>query len=199
MLRSAAITLLLLALSSAASADIIFQYTGTPFTTIGGNWNQVFGATPTNITATVVVANPFPMDPFFVGGSVGGFSPGDLSGIESISISDGVRTITPDTALLVGYGTSINQWRLGGGLFLQQGSSDDRAIFTSNINTSGGFGPGDGSIFAQPNSLGGVDTFVALTSASGQWTATVTPEINTGGMALVSGSLLLLGYWRRRR
>jgi hypothetical protein len=45
----------------------------------------------------------------------------------------------------------------------------------------------------------GVLEFDASGPAGGTWTAVVTPEINTSALTLISGSLLLLGYRRRRR
>ena len=92
MRKSAALFLLLFALSSAASADIIYQFTGVPFDFFTGNWTQLFGSDPTNITATVDVASPLPV----TGGSVGTppgsptFGFGLPPGIISASISDGL-------------------------------------------------------------------------------------------------------------
>lgn len=199
MLRSVATALLLFAFAPAASADVIYQYTGVPFDNIFGNWAQVFGTDPTNITATVDVADPFPMDPFFIGGSVGSFTAGNLPGVLSASISDGVRTIIPDTVFLAGYGTGITEWLIGGNRYPFQGSSDSRAITTSNIGNGGGIGTGDHSILVTFDASLNPVFSVADTNATGQWVAVVTPETNTGALALVSVSLLLVGVWRKRR
>jgi hypothetical protein len=194
MLKSVAAVLALLALAQVAPADVIYQYTGTPFTDISGNWVQVFGATPTEITATVDVASPFQGFPF--GGSVGGIVAGNLGGVVSASISDGIRTITPDTVFLVGFGTNITQWIIGAGIPAQRGGSDQREITTSNIGNGGDIGTGDADLFVGFDANFNPVFYTANTSAAGTWTV-VTPEINTGGMALVSAALLLIGYWRR--
>jgi hypothetical protein len=137
--KSAALFLLLFALSSAAPADVIYQFTGLPFDSFSGNWTQVFGSDPTNITATVDVANPFPL----TGGSVGtpgsptfGFGP--PPGIISASISDGLRTFTPDEVFLSGSGTTIQQWVVGGGVLISPIGSGQRAIFTEQMSSPPG-------------------------------------------------------------
>jgi hypothetical protein len=196
MLKSVAAVLALLALAQVASADVIYRYTGTPFTNISGNWAQVFGAIPTEITATIDVASPFPDYPF--GGSVGGIVAGHLGGIISVSISDGVRTLAPDTAFLAGFGTNIVDWIIGAGIpALREGGSDIREITTSNIGNGGDIETGDSDLFVGFDANFNPVFYTANTSAAGTWTV-VTPEINTGGMTLVSAALLLVGYWRRR-
>ena len=203
--------LLLFAFAPLASADVIYEYTGAPFDNISGNWASVFGTTPTEITAVIDVPNAFPTQvPPFGGicGSVGSLSvSGMYSGILppgfiSATLSDGARTLTPDFIYLDGCGTTIMNWIVAGGSYLFQGSSDNRAIFTSNIGNGGGIGKGDDSFFVQAvyNSAGqqiGANDYDASVGREGVWTAVVTPEVNTGALALISGSLLLLGYRRR--
>jgi len=208
MLKTAAPALLLFALASAASADVIYTYRGNPFTPVDGNWDAVFGAIPTQITAIIDVPAPFAQPQFPNIGpacsSVGitrlnsmytGMFP---AGFVSASISDGVRTFTPDVIFLAGCGTTIAEWAIAGGSYLLQGSSDDRAISTSNhVPGVVANGTGDFSFFTTVTSQ--VNRYDAIGPASGQWTAVVTPEVNTGALALISGSLLLLGYRRRSR
>ncbi len=192
------IFLLLVGLSPAASADAIYQYTGAPFTSIFGNWSAIFGATPTEITAQVDIDSSFPVfDPFTAPGVVGGISAGNLAGVKWATISDGVRTFSPDTVFLMGYHDSIINWVIGGGIPIERSSSDQREITTSNFGNGGAIGAGDESLFqflnANLNVVG-----IEAQGPNGTW-ALVTPEINTGGMALVSGLLLLAGYRRRSR
>jgi hypothetical protein len=219
--KIAATALLLFAFSSAASADVIYQYTGAPFDSFSGSWDPVFGPTlPTQITATIQVASPFP-DPipsiseFADCGHVGtpGF-PSLLAGIISGTISDGARTTGLggqefDELFLSGCGTRIDQWYLGAIFDSLDGTSDFRDIVSDHTSFVPGNEPGflasfDRSTFgaliydSSGMPLGEVD-YIASTSAPGQWTVVVTPEINTGALALISGSLLLLGYRRRAK
>jgi len=213
----AAAALLLFTFSPIASADVIYTYTGAPFDNFSGPWDPVFGPTPpTQITATVQVASPFP-DPIpsisefencgFVGslGFPGGI-PG-IGGIISATISDGARTFSsnqdgyPDEIFLAGCGTHIDQWHLGAGF--AGGSSDARDIVTEQFSdATGELNVGDSSffqafIFDSSGIRVGEADYQAFTSVPGQWTAIITPEVNTGSLALISCSLLLLGYRRR--
>jgi hypothetical protein len=126
----------------------------------------------------------------------GFLAPGFASG----SISDGVRTIAPDVIYLDGCGTTIQHWLVAGGSFLLQGNSDDRAISTSNIALGGGVTQGDFAFYTQIiDFFSQINMDDAIGPANGQWTAVVTPEINTGGLALISAALLSLGYRRKAR
>jgi hypothetical protein len=80
---------------------------------------------------------------------------GDLASIISASLSDGVRALTPDVVYLAGcyYGYA---WIVAAGYYLFRGSSDDRAVSTSNIGNGGGIAPGDDSfLWRQTTTLRG--------------------------------------------
>jgi hypothetical protein len=137
------------------------------------NWDPAFGAPPTQVTVTVVLESPFPQDSNFIGGSVGSLQPGNPAGVVSASISDGVRTFTPDIVFLSGYGSAVQQWVIGGGFPEDLGVSYAREIVTANLMFNGGNLAGDLALFQIP--LGsGFKTTAPRTSAIGQWTL-VTP------------------------
>src|SRR5215472_1839657 len=130
---------LMLSLAQLASADVIYTYTGNPFTDISGPWNLAFGSDPTEITVTIDVPNPFPTQSQFFGFPCGSFGstfvyPGiGTPGIPGDSISDGLRTFAPDVVYLDGCGTTIQHWKIAGGFYALQPNSDDRAMYTSNV------------------------------------------------------------------
>ncbi len=123
MLRVMIAASLLLASVTAASAGVIYQYTGN-LLDASGQWSDAFGfgpTPPTQITATVQLASPFPDQPFFGStcGSVGSLAPGLSAGIILATISDGARTFTSDPnspfqhteeVFIAGCGTQITQW-----------------------------------------------------------------------------------------
>ncbi|HKD08413.1 MAG TPA: hypothetical protein VKB79_21110 [Bryobacteraceae bacterium] len=147
---------------------LTYQYTGMPFDT--SHWDPTFGPPPTQMTARIQVARPFPEDENFVGGWIGGVTTGALSGIISASISDGVRTFTPDVVFLSGYGTNIREWLIGGGFPTDLGASDVRNVASANISARGQVLVGDLARFEVSNPAGENKTSVR-TGAAGQWTA----------------------------
>jgi hypothetical protein len=125
---------------------VLYKYTGNPLEI--SNWDPAFGPRPTHITGTVEVAHPFPKDRNFAGGSVGSFGGRDLPGVISAVTSDGVRTVTPNTVFLRGYGTTIREWIIKGGFLIHPESSGRRAITIWKINsTAEERGGGDFAVF----------------------------------------------------
>jgi hypothetical protein len=146
---------------------LTYQYTGSPLDI--SNFSFAFGAPPLNITATVQVADAFPEDANFVGGWFGGISAGNLTGIISASISDGVRTVTPDFVFLAGYGTTIRQWLIGGGALEDPTYTNARQIFSAKLDGRGQIFVGDIAVFERTIAPAELKV-VAKTRVLGQWT-----------------------------
>jgi hypothetical protein len=152
---------------------VLYKYKGKPFDT--SNWDPTFGPPPTEVTAMIMVADPFPEDRNFIGGSVGSPYGGRSDRIISASISDGVRTVTPDTVFLEGYGNTIREWIIEGGFLIQPGPSGSRAISTCRITSNAEqFGAGDCAVFQQAAGAGRTPYVIEAsvrTHAWGEWIA----------------------------
>jgi hypothetical protein len=206
----------LLCAASLAQAVTIYTFTGAPFDSWLGAWDEWPEPLPTHITFTVTMASALPASQEF--GSWDPIPPGHLDpNVLSWSMSDGVHTIDSATLLLDGSlglwletdpNGDIQRWNIGASVYIYGTPWNDFTSLYSrcwNVDPKGTCGdqtqaqhPYDPDYPPEPNAW----VFAGNSSLDGVWSTydTGVPEPGTLG-TLMAGAILLAGKrtWQNLR